>query len=213
MQVQEAREARREGRRVEWFDHQRGGWRRGELRSISRQGLIATVLETGKSRGKRLPLADLRLAEEKLPPSNAELRRRAGAVAEMVAEREGIPQLSPCPNGHTAACGCEEKEEPKAAAQYRARLRELQEANEPEPRCDGHSHFNRQGREVRMLIPGCDCAHQKPKQEEAIPSWSTELRARIQESDNGTLAKYATRLRELLAEVEAEMAKRCREEG
>lgn len=65
MSVDEARAARREGRRVEWWSPTRGGWRRGLLRRISRETGMAVVIETGHSRGTRVQLEKLRPANDR----------------------------------------------------------------------------------------------------------------------------------------------------
>lgn len=56
----EAREVRREGARVEYWDRDRGGWRRGLIRTIHRESGTAVVLETGKTRGTTVELERLR---------------------------------------------------------------------------------------------------------------------------------------------------------
>lgn len=43
MTVDQAREARREGRRVEWWDGTRGGWRRGLVRNVARETYFVTL--------------------------------------------------------------------------------------------------------------------------------------------------------------------------
>jgi hypothetical protein len=61
--VPEAKLARKEARRVEWWDQARGGWRRGLIVSMTRDGALARVLETGHTRAKARPTCMLRLAD------------------------------------------------------------------------------------------------------------------------------------------------------
>jgi hypothetical protein len=64
MNVDEARAARREGRRVEWWSLTKGGWRRGLVRTISRESGTAVVIETGHTRGTKVQLEKLRSTGE-----------------------------------------------------------------------------------------------------------------------------------------------------